>query len=144
MRTWLYETLTSDPDLQSDLGGAEGIVERVMPRRSQETINIPKPFVIYGLGNSTSEQLEDSTANDAHAERQFFQIWIHDEGGSYTLIDDLVKKVRKRLTGASHPPSNVVTVRYLETSSEFGNETYGTIFRYIRFQAIIAQGRTLQ
>jgi len=33
-----------------------------------------------------------------------------------------------------------VTIRYLETSAEFSNQTYNTIFRYIRFQAIIAKG----
>lgn len=142
MRAWLYDLLTTDVPLQSDLGGAEGIKDRVMPRRSEGDILSAKPFLIYGLGNSTDEGLVDSTANDGQAERQFFQVWIHDEGGSYALIDDLVKKVKKRLIGASSPANRVTTIRYLETSQEFNNETYNTIFRYIRFQAIIATGGT--
>lgn len=142
MRAWLYDLLVTDPNLQTELGGDTGIRERVMPRRSQGTINVAKPFLIFGLGNATNEQLEDSTANDAEAQRQFFQIWIHDEGESYVLIDDLVEMVKARLIGASSPPDKVMTTRYLETSQEFNNETYGTNFRYIRFQAIIAKGGT--
>lgn len=142
MRAWLYDLLTTDPDLQEVLGGVEGIKDRVIPRRSEDNVNIPTPYLIYGLGNSTNEQLNDSTADDedVEAERQFFQIWIHDAGGSYIDIDDLVGRVKKRVSGARNPASKVVTVRYLETSQEFSNETYNTIFRYLRFQAIIAQG----
>lgn len=143
MRTWLYDTLTQDPALQVRLGGVEAALTRVIPRQSETDIVIPKPFLIFGMGNSTNEQLEDSTANDAQAERQFFQVWIHDEGGSYDLIDDMVPEVKNALVGKSHPPSKLLTVAYLETSSEFSNETYNTLFRYIRFQGILAQGKVL-
>lgn len=139
MRTWLYDRLTTDASLQADLGGVVGIRDRVMPRRSQTFVPLEKPFMIYGLGNSTDEELSDSTSRDKRAERQFFQVWVHDVDGTYLAIDNIIPKVIARLHGASHPPSRVLTTRYLETSQEFGNETYGTIFRYIRFQAIITQ-----
>lgn len=145
MRAWLYDLLITDPDLQPIFGGVDGIKTRVVPRRSQENINIPAPYIIFGLGNATSEDLGDSTADgpqDRDAERQFFQIWIHDEGESFVQIDDLIEKVKKRLIGASDPVSRVLTVRYLETSQEFSNQTYNTIFRYIRFQAIKTTGGT--
>lgn len=142
MRAWLYDTLVASETLQSDLGGGEGVGDRVVPRRSQDNVQIEKPYIIFGLGNSTSEQLADSTADDAEAERQFFQIWIHDEVGSYLKIDRMVEEVKRLLIGQSHVPSRLLTVIYLETSAEFGNETYGTIFRYIRFQAIIAKAGT--
>lgn len=140
MRTWLYDLLTTDPALQDKLGGVEEIKHRVIPRQSETNVSIPRPYLVYGLGNSTNEGLEDSTADDARAERQFFQIWIHDEGGTYSDIDDIIPLVKRRLVGASHPPSQVASIIYLETSAEFSNDTYNTIFRYIRFQAILAQG----
>lgn len=143
MRTWLYDTLTGYPELQAELGGELAIKDRVLPRQSEETINIIKPYLIYGLGNATGEDLDDSTSDDVRAERQFFQIWIHDEGGSFLRIDRLIPIVKDCLVGGSHPPSGLVTVRYLETSSEFGNKTYNTIFRYMRFQGIITRGRAL-
>lgn len=143
MRAWLYDLLTSSTELQLDLGGAEGIVTRVLPRRSQQVIPETKPFLIYGLGNSTSERLGDSTANDPNdkdADRQFFEVWVHDDGGSYTDIDGIIVKVIRLLDGASSPGDQVLTVAYLETSQEFSNETYGTNFRYIRFQAVKVRG----
>jgi hypothetical protein len=143
MRTWLYDLLISDEALQAELGGVEDIKQRVVPRYSETTINLPKPFLIYGLGNSTDEGLVDDTdLEEPEAERQFFQVWVHDEGGTFSLVDDLVEKVKDRLRGASSAQHKVTVVRYLETSSEFSNITYNTIFRYIRFQAIRAQGGT--
>lgn len=141
MRAFLYDLLTTDEDLQSELGGAGDILNRVLPRRSRDNIEGPRPFLIFGLGNSTAEDLADSTANDATAERQFFQVWVHDDSKSYLRIDRMVDMVKKRLTGQSDGKS-ILTIRYLETSQEFNNETYNTIFRYIRFQAIIAEGTT--
>ena len=101
--------------------------------------------MVFGLGNSTSEALVDSTAldpNDKDAERQFFQVWVHDDSESYSLIDSIVEKVKRRLIGASSTEHKVLTITYLETSAEFNNETYNTLFRYIRFQAIKTQERT--
>lgn len=142
MRAWLYDLLTTDEDIANALGGVEAVVDRVVPRRSQDDINIPTPYIIYGLGNATDEGLGDSTAGDVEAERQFFEVWVHDAGGTFTTIDDIIVLVKKRLTGATNPAANVMTIRYLETSGEFSNETYNTIFRYIRFQAIRAKEGT--
>lgn len=141
MRAWLYDRLTTDTTLRDSLGGVEGIKTRVIPRQSQGNIIIKKPFLMYGLGNATSLQLSDSTANDSLAERQFFQVWIHDEGGSYENIDSLyIPAVKARLVGQS--PPGYITVGYLETSQEFSNETYNTIFRYLRFEAIKGKATT--
>lgn len=140
MRAWLYDLLTQHPPLQAAVEATPSeMLDRVMPRRSEETINLPKPWLMYGLGNATSEDLSDSTAKDPqdkNAERQFFQIWIHDEGGDFNKIDDIARIVIALVTGAESPEDGVLTVRYLETSAEFSNETYNTNFRYIRFQAI--------
>jgi hypothetical protein len=143
MRAWLYDWIVSDPALASKLGvDLDDLPSHVTPRRAQENVtyeDLPRPFLIYGLGNATAEQLSDSTANDAQAERQFFQVWVHDEGGDFNLIDEIVAIVIKRLRGAKSVPDFVYTVEYLETSQEFNNQTYGTNFRYIRFQAIKAK-----
>jgi hypothetical protein len=144
MRAWLYDTLITSADLQSDLGGVEGIKDRVTPRRSQdEIVTLDAPFLVFGLGNSTSMGLCDSTANDPQdrdADHQFFQVWVHDKGGSYVKIDDIIDKVIRLLRGAQSSADGIVTVNYLETSAEFNNETYGTNFRYIRFQAVKMNG----
>lgn len=142
MRAWLYDTLIHDIDLQNHLGyDLAQMTSQVMPRESASVIPSVKPFLIYGLGNETSEDLAED--NDHDASRQFFQIWIHDEGGSFTKIDETIPLIKKLLIGKSDPVSNVSTVRWLENSQEFSNETYNTIFRYSRFQAIISKGASL-
>lgn len=140
MRAFLHDLLHTDIELQTYLGlTPEELQARVMPRRAERTIDIPKPFLIYGLGNASNMDLSDSTANepnDAEAERQYFQVWIHDEGGDFSVIDDIVEIVKRRLRGAQSTAHGIYTIEYLETSQEFNNETYNTNFRYIRFQAI--------
>jgi hypothetical protein len=144
MRAWLFDKLATDPALTQLLGGVEEAATRIVPRQSRKTLppalEGKRPFLVFGLGNSTAEQLMDSTDPRAvDAERQFFQVWIHDEGGSFVRIDQMVPLVKKALVGGHDSVSNLMTVIYLETSQEFNNETYGTIFRYIRFQAILAK-----
>lgn len=141
MRVWLYDTLTQYMPIQDALGGPTSVLERIMPRSSRTNINVPKPFMIYGLGNNTNEDLGEESDHEAH--RQFFQIWIHDEGGDYSLIDSLIVDTKNALRGQSSPAHNVMAVHWLETSGEFNNETYNTLFRYVRFQAIIGKGALL-
>lgn len=134
----MFDTLTHDPDLRGVLGGPQDILRRVIPRESQTTINLPKPFIIYGLGNATNENLSEDPDHEAY--RQFSQVWIHDEGGDYNLIDDMVEMVRKAFHGKGSAAHGIITARWLENSGEFANETYNTLFRYVRFQFIVAKG----
>lgn len=139
MRAWLFDIISTNADIMAKLNyTAPEARERVMPRRSQSNINIVKPFIVYGLGNATNEDLAE--AQDHTAYRQFLQIWIHDEGGSYIQIDEIIEILKKILIGQHSATSNVTTIRWLETSQEFSNETDNTIFRYVRFQAIISKG----
>lgn len=142
MRAWLYDQLTTDSAL-ADLWDVPlaGMTQRVYPRESKLLVpsSASKPFLMYGLGQTSPEDLAE--ADDHEAYRQFLQIWVHDEGGDYDLIDRSIEVIKARLKNASHPASMVVTVFWLENSQEFANETYGTIFRYSRFQAILAKGK---
>lgn len=139
MRAFIYDTLVASTELQTLFNfTAEQMQDQVMPRRTRDNINLPKPFIIFGLGNQTNEDLAEDS--DHIANRQFFQVWIHDEGGDYGLIDEAVEAVKRALVNASSPSDNVTTIVWLETSAEFNNETYNTLFRYIRFQAILSKG----
>lgn len=134
----MYDLLNHSPELKALMLDVPPMADRIVPRESQNTVNLSKPFIIYGLGNNTNEDLSEDEDHEAH--RQFFQIWIHDEPGSYIRIDDAIRIIKALFNGRSHPPSHVLTVRWLENSAEFSNQTYNTIFRYMRFQAIIAKG----
>ena len=130
MRAWLYDLIRTDPALQSELSLTEAqLTARVVPRESQDDFNLPKPFFVYGMGNVTNEDLAEDDDHEAY--RQFFQVWIHDEGGDFSLIDDCVEIIKRRLIGASNAAAMVTLVKWLETSGEFSNQTYNTNFRYI-------------
>lgn len=138
MRSWLHQTLKNDPDIQTWLGGDP--TGRVFPRFTKSTSVITKPFIIHGLGNRSPII---SSEDEGFGDRQYLQVWLHDEGADYTKIDEGLDLVKAALINGSDKPSNLTTVNYLETSQEFNNETYGTIFRYLRFQAIISKGVTI-
>lgn len=140
MRVWLYDKLTSHQPLLDFVDDPDDpeMLPRVYPRESFDSSVVQKPFLVYGLGNDTNEGLAEDDDHEAH--RQFFQIWLHDEGGDYSVIDAMIPVVKKLLINASSKEHNVMGVRWLETSQEFSDNTMNTIFRYIRFQAIIGKG----
>ena len=138
MRAWLFDLLSNSPSLQGFIPSNPTAQLKVFPRESMATSTYPKPFLVYGLGTVSNEDLAEDDDHEAY--RQFFQIWVHDEGGDYTRIDDIIHEIRLLLTNASSPANRVINVRWLETSQEFSHQTLKTLFRYIRFQAIIGKG----
>lgn len=138
IRVWLVQTLIGvEGDALHDLTR-----DRVYPRESMNSSVVPDyPYLVIGLGNATNEELGDNPDDfDQEPERQFFQVWIHDKlpstGGSYLKVDELIPLVKAALRGKSSPDDNIMEIKYLETSGEFSNETLGTVYRYLRFQAI--------
>jgi hypothetical protein len=141
VRVWLYDRIVGSTELQVLFGyTTEEWPVQVMPRESRTTIP-KKPFIIYGMGNETNEQLSEDA--DHKALRQFFQVWLHDEGGDYGRIDEGLEILRLLLQNGSDPDSDLTTINHLENSQEFSNESYNSIFRYARFQAIISKGVTV-
>lgn len=127
MRQWLYDTLSQDPSLIAIFG------DRFFQGEGMSTSKVETPYLVYTIGNSTSEDIAEE---DAFPERQFFQIYIHDRNGDYGIIDNAVSAVKAVLINKGSAPDNVIMIRYLETSRDLDDQTMGTITRYIRFQAI--------
>jgi hypothetical protein len=138
MRAFLYDELIGCDELWPFFDGEEGIkLDRVVPRNSQLTINLKKPFIIFGLGHFSEEDLSEDP--DFEQGRQFIQIWVHDEGPTYALVDQIIPVIKKLFRGKGDKATGIIQIRFLEVSQEFKNETYNTVFRYIRFQAIISK-----
>lgn len=127
MRTWLYETLSNDPGLIHLFG------DRFFQGESMLTSVVVKPFLVYTIGNATDVLLSEEMDTP---ERQFFQVYIHDEGGDYTRIDNGVRLVKNLLRHQQNADAGVMDIIYLETSRDLDDQTMQTIMRYIRFQAI--------
>lgn len=127
MRTWLFQTLSNDLDLQEIFG------DRMFQGESMPSSVVTKPFLTYTIGNATDVLLSE---DDDTPERQFFQIYVHDEGGDYTRIDDAVALLKRKLRHRQSAEAGIIDIIYLETSRDLDDMTMNTILRYIRFQAI--------
>lgn len=109
--------------------------ERVYQGRSLRTNDLPKPFLVHTMGNDTDENLAEV---DVTPHRQFFTVWIYDNIGDYSRIDNMVTLVKKALSALCNSKSSgIITIRFLETSQDMLDQTYNAIFRYVRFQLIM-------
>lgn len=134
-RTWLYATLI-DPD-NTEL--QDYINQRVFPKKSMKSSREDHPYLIYKLGNNTAEGISE----EADPSRQFFQIYVEDysdtEAADYIQIDEIIEVLKKTLKNASDADAELIGLRYLETSQDLNDETLGTVFKYVRFQAILGK-----
>lgn len=136
MRAWLYQTVINDPGLidyfEDLLQPGEVFSNRVYQGETLTDRLLPKPYLFYTLGNDSDENLSE----DVHPHRQFFTFYIHDSPSDYQRIDAIVDLLKKALVNKNGKEAGVITVRHLETSADFDDNTLGTILRYSRFQAI--------
>lgn len=133
-RTFIYGTMVNFEALTDLIGGPED--PRIFAKKTMQSSVEEHPYLVYKLGNSTSENL----AETEDIERQFFQVWVHDyqsqDIADYAQIDDVIKQLKAAFKLAGSKADGVWTTIYLETSQDLNDETLGTIFRYVRFQLI--------
>lgn len=128
-RKFVYDLL-NQPGLQSF------VQDRVFQQGSLLTAQTLKPFLVYSMGNNTDEEMSDP--DNFSPCRQFFTVWVHDDEGSYDLIDDIVNEIKRTFLTAPTSGS-VCGVQYLETSADHDDPTLQSVMRYVRFQ--LAQSR---
>jgi hypothetical protein len=92
------------------------------------------PIAVYRIGNETNENLGSGST----AYRKFFQVYVHDVPADYSKIDDLIPKIRIALTSAA-PSGHVLEIMWRENSRDLDDEFMGSIVRYLRFEAALAQ-----
>lgn len=139
MRELLYRKLATDPIITQVVApwllplGVEAWENRVYQGEALKDRLVPKPYVFYTIGNSSDFLLSESLEGPT---KQFFQIYIHDEPGDYDRIDRLVQAIKKSLNLTQDKDAGVITIQHIETSRDLDDDTLGTIFRYLRFEAI--------
>lgn len=144
MRAWIVSQMRGDAELMDLMrrtvnGVPEtdaAVQERFFAAGSMTSATTPKPFVVYLLGNSTDQQLADE---DYDADRQFWQVWVHDRPADYTKIDAIQDRIRAIFKNGQSVPDKVLTTIHLERSRDFDDEILKTIFKYARFQSIITK-----
>lgn len=132
-RTWLFSTLTTTPAITNYVG------TRVFPKKSMKSSVEAHPFIVFKLGVNANEDLSETNQSN----RQYFQIFVHDhadgETGDYLKIDDILKAIKETLVNAASASDELISIIYLETSQDFEDETLNTVYKYMRFQAILGK-----
>ena len=131
-RTWVYSQLTKpNTPLEALIG------DRVFAKKSMTSGVEDTPFIVFKLGYNASEGISETLT----AQRQFLQIFVHDyadeTSGDYLKIDSIIQELKKLFQNASSPDDGVLSVWYLETSQDLGDDTLSTVMKYIRFQAAL-------
>ena len=133
LRTWLYGKLTdpADTELQALIG------TRVFAKKSMRSSVEEHPYLIYKMGNDTTLDFSEEFAPHT----QFFHIFVEDyadvETADYMKIDSIIRLLKSRLDQAVAPSEGVIRINYLETSQDLDDNTLQTVFKYIRFSAIV-------
>lgn len=143
-RIWIYQRMIAD-------AGAGGLVELLQRDANSYDVgsdavfaakgllNSPGkwPFVCYVVGNNTEEALGEGSG----ANRQYFEIWVHDTDKNldYTYLDSLILRLRQLFQDAPASKTDGVVTSYpLETSRDLDDQEMGTICRYLRVQVVCA------
>lgn len=129
-RQLVHQVLSTTPELIALVG------DRIFQGSSMLTAQVVKPFVVYSMGNNTDEGMTDP--DSFQPSRQFFTVYIHDEKGDYSRIDDVVR-VMKRAFLTAPLTGDVCGLQYLETSADHDDPTLQSIMKYVRFQQALAR-----
>lgn len=124
MRQLIYDKLSTIPEF---VRVHQGESLTAAPKRER------LPIAVYRIGNESP----DNIGAGATAHRVYFQVYIHDKPADYSRIDDLVVKVQN-VFDLDGSVGEVVEIIYLETSRDLDDAFFGSIMRYVRFQAVLA------
>lgn len=129
-REFIYGTMANSPVINTLVG------ERIFQQGSLLTAQIEKPYLVYTVGNNTDEGMSDP--DSFQPARQFFQVYVHDEVGDYSRIDNIVMNLKLAFLTATLT-DDVCGVQYLEASRDLDDPTTESIMRYVRFQLAMAR-----
>jgi len=134
MRIWLHQTLANYAPLVTLVG------DRIYQGESMTSTPKTKPFLVHRLGNASPEIWTGDPTEDIRPNQRYFSLYVHDNKGDYTRIDEILDLLRRWLPMEAPVASeHILEVRYLETSRDLDDAAFDTIQRYIRFLAILSR-----
>lgn len=125
-RKWLYETVKAIPGVNDLAPGG------VHAAGSLKGTPDEKPFIVLRMG------VQQSALNDSDAPlvtNQEAIVYVHDQAGTYTRIDNILSIVRTTLVGQVSEET-AVACTWQGDSGELSDEFYRTITRNGSFRLI--------
>lgn len=131
LRTFITDVLKTDTALQAVFAG------RILSAQSLMTAQNTKPYIVTKMMNDLDEGFDDPDVV-ARPHRQFFMIYLHNERPSYVDLDDWCVLVKNALRlRPSSSKDRITWITFIEQSADFDDVTLDTVFRYLRFQAVM-------
>ena len=121
MRAQLYEWLSSDTVLSGLVG------DRIYPVHMQDT-KPDTPYIVYRLNTANPRVVP--------AKNQNFQVWAHDNRGTYLVIDEILQRVKEVLV-AKPPSGDFYQVEWLDDSNDLYDDAASTLTRFSRYVMIL-------
>lgn len=124
VRAILYQAVRENEKFQQiceDRWGAATVAGTVPGKR---------PYAVYRMGI-------ESVKGPApiKARQRTLRVWVHDDPGSYDMVDAALDAIREALEEESTRPGHL-EFRWIERSEDLHDPTLGTICRYDRWMAI--------
>lgn len=125
MRQWFHEQLIGDEALMGLLPGG------IHAARGFDHVPVDKPFLVHRFSTNRPDIMD---GNKAVASTQYVWVWVHDDPGSYTKVDDGLERAKAVLQGLTGSPgSGVNTVRWVDSSDDLFDPDMGTVCRFDRY-----------
>lgn len=123
MRTLVYNALKNSSGIQSLVGTHNGFPN--IHQASSLDFVPPRPFLTYRMHTGFNYQ--------RLSDREYCQVWAHDNPGDYLVIDQLLKYARVAIESIASQ-GNFIQADWIETGVDLRDDAMNTITRYARFQ----------
>ena len=126
MRRLFYNWLTTSPALSSQVP-----VDRWVARGTLEQRPDTVPFVVYVIG------LQDRGIGNVR--RTTVELWVHDEVGDYTRIDDVLDSVEDRMEELENLEGfgyRILTAEWQGRSGDLSDDALRTSTRNASFRVV--------
>lgn len=124
MRVQLAQAMVGDAEVVAEVTSEDGTI-RILEASSVNEVP-ERPFITYRMHTHFP-------LNRGLGQREYSQVWVHDDPGDYMRIDDILGKIR-RAVEAAPSEGEFLEARWIETGVDLKDDVMGTITRYIRFQ----------
>lgn len=96
--------------------------------------NPPKPFIVYKLSGDFRGPSRTSVHRTARLE-----VWVHDDKGSYVLIDGMLDSIERALDGAVHVQagdSRISQALWESRSPDLDDSGFGTLCKMTSYTIV--------
>lgn len=128
MRQLIFDTLRNTAAVTALVG------TRIYEGGALTEVPKVKPFLVVRMGAENVALKGRGKPSEAFnlPKSQYSQLWAHDEGGDYLMIDNILFQARIALESIESV-GNVLTIAWIEGSRDLRDPDFNTLTKYSRY-----------